>query len=303
MKEGKFLMLNETVRMDDDSEVKSSSRYPFLVVFIGKDSGKRHKLKPGTLSIGRSPQADITVEDDRVSRIHCQIKWANDIIAIEDKGSKNGTYVDSQRIIHANLTPGIPLQLGQSIMKIEYKTDAEIRAEESLLRKVSIDVLTGIYNRQHFNKLASMEVAYARRYKQNVGIIMIDIDNFKQINDTYGHSIGDLVLARFADFISEKKRAEDIFGRYGGEEFIILPRGEINKEGIYIQCERIREAVERHEFFYAEACIRLTISVGFHIDRPDNGKVESFLTDLINKADQALYLAKKKGKNQTETLL
>lgn len=303
MKEGKFSILNETVRMDDDSDVKSNSRYPYLVVFIGKDSGKRYKIKPGTLTIGRSPQADITVEDDRVSRIHCQIKWVNDIIAIEDQGSKNGTYVDSQRTIHARLTPGIPFQLGQTMMKIEYKTDAEIRAEESLLRKASIDALTGIYNRQHFCKLASMEIAYARRHKQNVGIIMIDIDNFKQINDTYGHSIGDFVLARFAVFISKIKRTEDIFGRYGGEEFIILPRGEINIEAIYTQCERIREAVERYEFCHSETCIRLTISVGFHIDKLNNGKIKSLLTDLINKADQALYLAKKKGKNQTHTLL
>jgi diguanylate cyclase (GGDEF)-like protein len=300
MQNSELSNLSETLLMDDDADIKASSRGPYLVIFIGKDSGKRHKLKPGTMTVGRSPQADITIDDDRISRVHCAIKWEDDTITIENKGSKNGTYVDSQKISHAHLPPGVSLQLGHSVMKIEYKDETEIRFEESLIHRASIDALTGIFNRQHFINLALKEIAYARRHQQSVAIIMIDIDNLKRINDTYGRTIGDLVLVQLADLISEKNRAEDLLGRYSGKKFIILPRGEVDREGIHRQCERIREAVEKFKFCHSEACVQITISIGFHLEIPDNGKVESLIDDLIDKAEQALYLAKEKDKNQTQ---
>lgn len=92
MKKGELSNFNKAVLMDDKTAVETSSRNPYLMIFIGKDSGKRHKLKPGIVTIGgRSPKADITIEDDRISRIHCQIKRSNGTITVEDKGSKNGT--------------------------------------------------------------------------------------------------------------------------------------------------------------------------------------------------------------------
>jgi len=292
--------LSETLLMDDNVDIKASSRDPYLVIFIGKDSGKRHKLKPGTMTIGRSPQADISLDDDRISRIHCAIKCSDGTFTVEDKGSRNGIYVDSHKISHAILTPGVPFQLGHSVMKIEYKNGAEIQYEQSLMHRISTDVLTGICNRQHFIRLASMEIAYARRHQEAVAIIMIDIDNFKHVNDIYGRSIGDLVLVQLAHLISERKRAEDLLGRYGGKKFMILPRGKIDRESIYRQCERIREAVERFKFCHAEACVQITISIGFHLDRPANGRVESLIDNLIDKAEQALYMDKEKGMNQTQ---
>ncbi len=300
MQKSELSNLSETLLMDDDPDIKASSPDPYLAIFIGKDSGKRHKLKPGTMTAGRSPQADITIDDDRISRVHCAIKWSDGTITIEDKGSRNGTYVDSHKVSHAILSPGVSLQLGHSVMKIEYKDKAEIRFEESLIHRASTDALTSIFNRQHFISLALKEIAYARRHQQAVAIIMIDIDNFKRINDAYGRSGGDLVLAQLADLISEKKRAEELLGRYGGKKFIILPHGEVDKKGIYRQCERIREAIEKFKFCHAETCVQATISIGFHLDKPDNGKVESLIDDLIDKAEPALYMAKEKGKNQTQ---
>ena len=132
MKKSEHSNFNETILMDDDQAIEISVRNPYLIIFIGKDSGKRHKLKSGTITIGRSPQADITIDDDRISRIHCEIKWSDGIITIEDKESRNGTYVDSHKVNHAILTPGVPLQLGHSVMKIEYKNEAELQYEQSL---------------------------------------------------------------------------------------------------------------------------------------------------------------------------
>ena len=289
--------------MDDDTAIETSSRNPYLIIFIGKESGKRHRLKPGITTVGRSAQADITIDDERISRIHCEIKWSDGTITVEDKGSRNGIYVDSQKVNHAILSPGVTLQLGHSAMKIEYKNEAELKHEQSLMYSASIDALTGIYNRQHFTSLALKEIAYARRHQLQAGIIMIDIDDFKQVNDTYGHGVGDFVLAKIADAIREEKRAEDLFGRYGGDEFFIFPRGEIDKESIFSLCERIRKAVEKLELSQNGEFMRPTISIGFHLDRPDNGDVNSILNALIDKADNALYFAKEKGKNRIESMI
>jgi diguanylate cyclase (GGDEF)-like protein len=299
MQKSELSNLSETLLMDDDEDIKASSRDPYLIIFIGKDSGKRHKLKAGIITIGRSPQADITIDDDRISRVHCALKWSDGTLTVEDKGSRNGTYVDSHKISHADLPPGVFIQLGHSVMKIEYKDKAEVEYEQSLTHQVSTDSLTGIYNRQHFTNLALKEIAYARRYQQTVGIIIIDIDNFKRVNETYGRAIGDLVLVQLADIICEKKRDENLLGRYGGKKFIILQRGEVDKKSIHRQCERIRRAVESFKFCHADACVQITVSIGFYLDRPDNRGVGVQIDDLIDKAEQTLYRAKEEGRNQT----
>jgi diguanylate cyclase (GGDEF)-like protein len=188
-------------------------------------------------------------------------------------------------------------------MKIEYKTEAEIQAEESLLYKASFDLLTGIFNRHHFTRLAGMEIAYAGRHKLHVGIIMIDIDDFKHVNDRYGHIAGDSILSQFSNIVIKNKRTEDLFARYGGEEFIIMPRGEVNKELMYIQCERIRKAIDAYAFCFDGTHVRISASLGFHLIKVESADTEKVLLDMIRKADEALYLAKKNGKNRTESVL
>jgi len=302
MKDSQLIDLSKTATIDDKTLVRNEDRHPYLVIYIGNNSGCRHKINSGLTTIGRSPEADISIEDDRISRIHCVIERMGQMITIKDKGSTNGTYVDAQKISHARLLPGVPIQLGHSIMKVEYKTEAEIRSEKRLLQRASLDALTGVFNRHHFNKLASMEMAYASRHKLPIGVVLMDIDNFKQVNDTYGHQSGDLVLAQLANTVIENKRAEDLFGRYGGDEFIILPRGEINKESMQVHCERIRKAIAGFEFCFEDICIRITLSLGFHLTKAESGDAETMLSDLIGKADQALYLAKERGRNRTESL-
>ena len=104
-------------------------------------------------------------------------------------------------------------------------------------------------------------------------------------------------------FALQNKRTEDIFARYGGEEFIILPRGEIHKKDMRVQCERIRKAVEKFEFCLDGVHMRITVSLGFHLLKVEGSDVEAILHELIRKADQALYLAKERGRNRTESLL
>lgn len=302
MRDTEPVNLDQTIVIDSGSCVQADRHLPHLVIFSGANSGRRHKLRLGTTTIGRSPTTDISLCDDRVSRVHCAIEWTGEAITIEDKASTNGTFVDSRRVNRACLSPGMTVQLGHSMMKIEYKTEAEIRLEESLLYSATFDTLTGIFNRYHFTKLASMEVAYASRHGLPAGIIMADIDGFKSVNDTYGHQWGDFVLSKFADIIVENKRAEDLVARYGGDEFIVLPRGEVSREAIHAYCERIRKAVEGFKFSFDSVPIGITVSIGFHLKTMGLDDPETLVADLIHHADHALYLAKEKGRNRTESL-
>jgi diguanylate cyclase (GGDEF)-like protein len=302
MKKTKTFDPNQTIHEDTWSFIKRSNSHPYLVIFIGQDSGKRYKLRPGSMTIGRSSKADINIEDDWASRIHCAIYWLDDIFEVEDRGSTNGTYVNTHKISRIQVPPGVPIQVGHSLLKIEFKEDAELELEKNLHRSASIDGLTGIFNRQHFMKRAAEELAFARRHQCLLGVIMIDIDHFKLVNDTYGHQMGDFVLNQFASIINASKRPEDVFARYGGEEFIILPRGELSREGMRLHCERLRQIIESAEFAFGDTRVRITISLGFHLAMVPIDDREASFDDWIAKADDALYRAKDLGRNRTETL-
>ena len=125
---------NKTIFEGTCSFVKDNTQHPYLVIFIGQDCGKRHKLRPGSISIGRSPQADITIEDDWASRVHCVLDWKDDIFELEDRDSTNGTYVNTHKIKHTQVLPGIPIQVGHSLQKIEFKDEAELQLEQDLHR-------------------------------------------------------------------------------------------------------------------------------------------------------------------------
>ena len=111
------------------------------------------------------------------------------------------------------------------------------------------------------------------------------------------------IIRKGTDVIQNEIEAEYLFGRYGGEEFIILPPRDTKKQAIFNRCERIRKAVESFEFSHADVYLRSTISIGYHLDRLNIDDAEMILIDLIDKADQALYLAKEKGKNRVESLI
>ena len=302
MESGNITDLSRTEILDEDAFIRVSDRHPYLVIFIGNDGGNRHKLKRGKMTIGRSSKADITIDDQRISRIHCIVEWVGESILIEDKGSTNGIFVDSQKVTHAPLLPGVSIQLGHSVMKIEYKDEAEIQAEENLLRKVSVDPLTGLFTHQHFIELASMEMAYACRHQLVVGMIMMAIDNFNQVINSYNHQTGDFVLTRFAEIVNKTIRTEDLFARYSDEEFIIMPRGVVTRQDVHTQCERIRRAVKKHQFQFGEDALNITISLGFHLEKVDGRDFSEKLSELIDQATQALYRAQDKGRDRIESL-
>ncbi|GEM_PF-340955 len=156
------------------------------------------------------------------------------------------------------------------------------------------DGLTRVYNRQYFDDVMEKEFLRAKRYKHPLALALIDIDNFKEINDTYGHTEGDRILSQFASRVQETIRNTDIFSRYGGEEFsVIMPLTDI-EEGIVVM-ERLRVVIAGSVFPLTSKDIQLTASIGVSslFDNPVHSAKE-----LIQAADSALYLAKKTGKNR-----
>lgn len=164
---------------------------------------------------------------------------------------------------------------------------------EELIKK---DGLTDLYNHRYFQERTAEEFSRARRYKFPMSCILMDIDHFKNINDTYGHQAGDEILRSLAKIVVEHVRDVDIAARYGGEEFaLILPH--TNHDNGAILAERLCQTVASSEFHYNDQKIRATISLGVS-GIPDNNPASH--TELIRYADEALYTAKESGRNRVE---
>lgn len=154
-----------------------------------------------------------------------------------------------------------------------------------------IDELTNIYNRRYFFEISKELIALAAREQQAVSLIMLDIDYFKKINDTYGHQTGDFILRDLVKEINMRK--SDVFARVGGEEFTIL-LSDTSLNGATIIAEKIRKTIENKSFTYNTISINLTISIGISELNEENTTIE----DLYKKADKQLYIAKKNGRNR-----
>ncbi|MBF8435445.1 diguanylate cyclase [Halanaerobiaceae bacterium Z-7014] len=171
-------------------------------------------------------------------------------------------------------------------------------ANKKLNKLASIDGLTGLSNRRYFDKALEKEAARMAREDKKLGILMIDIDNFKNYNDLYGHQAGDDCLKKVASTISETVfRPGDLAARYGGEEFVvILP--DTDREGIYEVAERIRQAIENLGIEHNDSPVagHVTVSIGAAVSNLKNNEDGETIVKL---ADDALYQAKENGRNQT----
>jgi len=169
----------------------------------------------------------------------------------------------------------------------------------TLLEQESItDPLTGIYNRRYLERRLDEEFERARRYRMPLSILMIDIDHFKQVNDTHGHQTGDLVLNYLGRLLLDAMRSSDIVARYGGEEFIIIAP---NTNGNTAQglAERLREHINSHKLVLSNhPSRRLEISITASIGVADLDATPDTAEELIHSADMALYQAKQDGRNR-----
>lgn len=177
--------------------------------------------------------------------------------------------------------------------------DIEIKKSQKQNSKLEemayIDPLTGALNRRKFTELSSLEIERSLRYKSNLSFLMLDIDFFKKVNDTYGHAVGDEVLKHFSGVCLEMARNLDIVSRIGGEEFVVmLP--ETNSEGAYSFAERFREKIFNSQVTVEKNTIKYTVSIGICVLDQD---IDKNIKSILDKADKALYKAKESGRNTT----
>jgi len=182
---------------------------------------------------------------------------------------------------------------------LQHEIEERKRLESKLLELATTDDLTGIHNRRLFLEKAQIELNRATRYHRAMTLLMVDVDNFKKVNDSYGHNIGDQVLSGLCSILGTTIRDSDILGRYGGEEFCVLLPDTNAKHG-YLAAERLRTRVELNQFETTAGSLSITVSIGIAYFDFKEAKIFS-LEDLLNQADQALYKAKQAGRNRVET--
>jgi len=167
-------------------------------------------------------------------------------------------------------------------------------AQQQLKEQANRDYLTGLYNRRYFNEIAQDLLHISKRKKKPFSVLMLDIDKFKSINDTYGHNVGDDVIKTLANTIIETVRESDVVSRYGGEEFaLMLPF--TDQKGAYKIAERIRTNVENKKIISHDGeIIQFTVSIGIDTMKDDDTNIEQ----ALKRADEALYTAKRTGRNK-----
>lgn len=181
-----------------------------------------------------------------------------------------------------------------SLHETNYKLE---KLNKKLIELSNRDHLTKVYNRRYFAEFSAKMLSLSIREKNPLGIISLDIDFFKKVNDKYGHSVGDEVLVTLAKKLEENIRQSDIVARFGGEEFVILTYNS-NLEVLEKISEKIRKVIENLEIDTAKGVLKITASFGIAIyeEQKDNLSIES----VLKRADDALYLAKNSGRNQVK---
>lgn len=264
-----------------------------LLVLHGPLLGKTFMIEQSVLTIGRSSQCDIPIEDDNVSRKHAEINLRDGMVWLTDLQSTNGSYVNSKRVSEIPLNDGDLILIGRVLFKFIHSSLVENRFFGQMYSLATTDFLTGIANRQQIINLLEQEFSRARRYDRPLSILVYDIDRFKKINDTHGHLAGDQMLIESSRIVKDHLRSEDHYGRLGGDEFLIICP-ETPVEQALALGKRIQVVLSKTDFLVKDKIVFFTISVGAAALSQKVASPDEF--SLL--ADQALYRAKNAGRNQ-----
>ena len=268
-----------------------------LVVIYTKEPtllGKRFVLDRNPTRVGRGVDNEVVLDGDSVSRRHAQFEHRGSQWLIVDLGSTNGTYCNDEQIAREiSLKNGDRVKIGPTIFKFLSGADVEAQYHEEIYRMTIIDGLTQIHNKRYLYEALDREITRSHRHDRNLAVLMFDIDHFKRINDVHGHLAGDFVLKELARVVQSRIRRDEVFARYGGEEYcIILPETTI--DGARSLAETLRQKVQEHQFVFQADRIKVTISVGAAM----LSESERGATELIKRADEKLYQAKNSGRNR-----
>jgi diguanylate cyclase (GGDEF)-like protein len=257
-----------------------------------------HSLTKDETTIGRTAGCDIVIPEARVSRRHAIIRrmaQGEDRFEVVDLGSTNGTFVDGDRVSRLMLVRGSKVAIGGRILKFEMLDRTDLAYQSRIVQMIHLDELTGLLTKRSLFRALEMELIRTERYHHPVSVLMMDLDHFKQVNDTHGHLVGSHCLSEVGALIREATRVTDVSGRYGGEEFVsFLP--ETDTAAARIVADRIRETLAWRSFQYRETRYQVRISIGVATYPAHGHDVES----LVHAADTALYRAKSLGRNRCE---
>jgi diguanylate cyclase (GGDEF)-like protein len=271
-----------------------------LIVVLGSQPGKRYVINASPLLLGRDSTADIIIDDPSVSRRQVVLELHGDSVHLIDGGSTNGTYVNDVKVSSGQtvvLQRQDRIRIGKTVLKFLPKGDQEAYYTGVLESRAQMDALTQIYNKGFLLEALETQFARARSQSIDLSLMVIDLDKFKQVNDTHGHDVGDLVLVSAARVLAGAlKRHGAILGRFGGEEFAALLPGCGLVEALQ-WAESLRLALENTSvpFNGGTVCVTASIGVAGLTSAVANSQ------ELFRQADQAVYRAKNSGRNRVES--
>jgi two-component system, cell cycle response regulator len=276
----------------------SAHTQALVTISTGPDAGRVILLSRKEMaSFGRDAECTYASPDTSLSRVHACILYFAGEYMIRDEQSTNGTFVDEVRVNSAaRVKDGDRVRLGtRLVMRFSLVTPEEAQALVRLYEAAMRDGLTGAYNRKHFDERLAAEIAFAVRHQTELSVVMIDVDHFKRVNDTYGHPGGDAVLRALSETLRKGLRTEDVLARYGGEELAVIARG-IPVTAAGEMAERLRAAIEAMEVPVDGQKARVTASFGvasLGCVAPANDAGA-----LLALADARLYRSKNEGRNR-----
>ena len=277
---------------------------PALVFLSGDMLAFPIPLEREEVILGRALEADVRVNDTKVSRQHARINTSYNaetgeaVCVLTDLDSRNGTFLNGQRVTRETLQNGDKLTIGEHILRFELLDEIDREYQRQIRRLLSHDDLTGLLSSRSFFSELRREASRSGAENREFCVLMMDIDHFKKVNDTYGHLTGSKTLEEIGLCITQILRSGDAASRFGGEEFAAFLLDADLAQGL-VAAQRIRQTVEEQEFSVIRQgrpteSHKITISIGVASFPHDS----SDPIELVEMADSALYRAKREGRNR-----
>src|SRR6266567_4586877 len=283
-----------------------SERRPALIFLRGELMAVPIPLERDEVVLGRAVEADVRVNDHRASRLHARISAERNSqtgtvhYKITDLGSTNGTLLNGQLVTESILNDGDKVVIGDHLFRFEMLDEIDREFQQQIHRLLAHDELTGLLTSKSFFSELRREVARVQTESRPFCVLMMDVDYFKIVNDSYGHLVGSETLEEIGGIIKRELRAGDVAARFGGEEFAAFLLDADYAQGL-VAAERVRAEIEKYEFpavrrdsGMPRKTHHIKISIGI-ASFPDDARDP---IQLVEMADSALYRAKRSGRNR-----
>ncbi len=306
LKSGNSLLPSELAEKNRDKTTRPTRDLrPSLVFLSGELMAVQVPLEREIVFLGRALEADVRLNDSQVSRLHAKITTEIDSVTKEihyvlsDLDSTNGTLLNGLPVSEEILQNGDKILIGDILLRFELLDEIDREFQKQIHRLIAHDELTGLLTSRSFFSELRREAGRSAAENRPFSVLMMDIDHFKEVNDTHGHLTGSKTLEEVGTCIMRALRAGDVAARFGGEEFAALLLDATLAQGL-VAAERVRAAIETFAFSTtkqqpdAQKTHHITISIGIATFPEDS----SDPIELIEMADSALYRAKRSGRNR-----